>query len=180
MFGPLAQHEGAPLERHRVHPRVGRPDEELLDTRHRPEGGLPEAFGLDRQLAPAEHGEALLCRDLFDQAASLVRIVGVDGQERQADRIPTRIRQREAGRLRGAHEEAVRHLHQDPGAVPGLHLSPGCAAVGQSFENGQRLVDDVVVGPPVQIRHHADTAGVVLIVRVVEANGHRRPSEGSS
>ncbi|MGA2931221.1 MAG: FAD-dependent oxidoreductase, partial [Acidimicrobiales bacterium] len=34
-----------------------------------------------------------------------------------------------------------------------------------------------MIGPAVQIGHHADTAGVVLVCRVVEAGGHRRPSE---
>ena len=41
---------------------------------------------------------------------------------------------------------------------------------------GAQLADDVVIGPPVQIRHHADATGVVFVCRVVEASGHRRPS----
>ena len=108
---------------------------------------------------------------------ALCGVVGVDGQEGQADGVAPGVGQREAGRLGRAREEAVRDLHQDPGAVTRLHLGAGRAAVGQSLEDGEAVVDDVVIGPAVQIGHHADTTGVVLVCRVVEARGHRRPSE---
>ena len=49
--------------------------------------------------------------------------------------------------------------------------------MGQALEHGEAAVDDAVVRPAVQVCDHADAAGVVLVCRVVEANGHRRPSE---
>ena len=48
--------------------------------------------------------------------------------------------------------------------------------MGQPLEHGEAPVDDVVIGPAVQVGHHADTTGVVFVCRVVEASGHRRPS----
>jgi tetrahydrodipicolinate N-succinyltransferase len=45
--------------------------------------------------------------------------------------------------------------------------------VGQALEDGEALVDDVVVGTAVEVGHHAHTAGVVLVRGVVEAGGHR-------
>ena len=112
-----------------------------------------------------------MLRALWASSASL-------GRKARPDGVAPGLGQREARRLGGADQEAVGHLHEDPGAVTGLDLGAGRAAVGQTLENGQALVDDVVVGPAVQIGHHADAAGVVLITRVVEARGHRRPSEG--
>ena len=64
-----------------------------------------------------------------------------------------------------------------PAPSPGLDLGARGAAVGQALEDGEAAVDDVVVGSAVEIGHHADTAGVVLVCRVVEASGHRRPSD---
>ena len=74
-------------------------------------------------------------------------------------------------------QEAVGHLDQDSGAVARLDLGPGRAAVRQSLEHGEAASDDLVVRAPVQVCHHAHTTGVMLICRVVEASGHRRPSE---
>ena len=62
-----------------------------------------------------------------------------------------------------AHQEAVRHLHEYAGPVAGLHLGSRGAAMGQPLEHGQALVHDVVVGPALEVRHHADAAGVVFI-----------------
>ncbi len=182
VLGALAQHEGAPLERHRVHARGGRGDEELLDARHGAERGLAEAEGLDRHDAPPDDAEPLLAGELFHHAPRLVGVVGVGGQEGEAHRVAPGLGQREARRLGRAGQEAVRHLDEDPGPVAGLDLGARRAAVGQVLEDGQRLVDDVVVGRAVQIGHHADATGVVLVSRVVEASGHRRPcpSEGNS
>ena len=60
-------------------------------------------------------------------------------------------------------------LDQYAGAVARLDLGARGATVGQALEDGEAAVDDVVIGSPVQIGHHADTAGVVLVSRVVEA-----------
>ena len=76
-----------------------------------------------------------------------------------------------------AGQEAVRDLHQDAGAVARVDLGARGAAVGQALQDGEAAVDDVVVGTAVEIGHHADATGVVLVCRVVEASGHRRPSE---
>ena len=69
------------------------------------------------------------------------------------------------------------HLDQDPRTVAGLDLGAGRAPVRQSLEHREAAVDDVVVRPAVQVCDHSDAAGVVLVCRVVEASGHRRPSE---
>ena len=156
----------------------GRRHEELLDRRHGAPRRVPEAPGLDGHGAPAQHREPLLgppsaprpCRAFRASSSSV-------GQEGEADGVAAGVGQREARIEGGGGQEAVRDLHQDAGAVARVDLGPRGAAVGQALEDGQAAVHDVVVGPAVQIGHHADAAGVVLVCRVVEASGHRRPSE---
>ena len=50
-----------------------------------------------------------------------------------------------------------------PAPSPVYDLGSRGAAVGQPLEHGQALVHDVVVGPALEVRHHADAAGVVFV-----------------
>ena len=138
---------------------------------------MAEVAVLGRDGAPAEDGEALLLGGVLHDGPRLRRVVGVAGQEDEADGVAPGVGQREAGRLGRAGEEAVRDLHQNAGAVAGVDLGPRGAAVGQALQNGEAAVHNVVIRTAVQIGHHADTTGVVFVCRVVEASGHRRPSE---
>ncbi len=159
MLRPLPQHERLPLECHQI--AGGRPDwcqEHLLDPRHGPQRGLAQPGGLRRHDTPPEHGEALLRRQLLNRGPRLERVVPLDGQEGQPRGVAARLGQREPRRGRRAHQEAVGHLDQDPGAVARLDLGPGRAAVRQSLEHGEAASDDLVVRAPVQVRDHADAA----------------------
>ena len=74
VLDPLAQHEGAPLERHGVDAGPGRGHEQLLDERHGARGDLAEVVGLGRHRAPAEHRQPLLGgRVLHDRAGLAAR-----------------------------------------------------------------------------------------------------------
>ena len=174
---PLAQHEGAPLERHGVDVGAGRRNEQLLNERHGALGDQAQVAGVGRDGAPTQHRQPLLGGRVRHDGTGFRRVVGVGGQEDDADGVTAGVGQREPGRLGGAGEEAVRDLHQDAGAVSGVDLGAGGATVGQALQDGEAAIDDVVVRTAVEIGHHADTAGVVLVCRVVEASGHRRPSE---
>ncbi len=68
-----------------------------------------------------------------------------------------------------AHEEIVRDLHENAGAVTGLLVAPARAAVGEIDEDLERLVDDVVGFDALQVAHEAHAAGVALVARVVES-----------
>ena len=70
-------------------------------------------------------------------------------------------------------EERVRDLQQDAGAVAGVRLGAGRAAVLEVAQRGDRLGDDVVAGLAGQGGDERDTAGVVLVESVVEALGRR-------
>ena len=57
---------------------------------------------------------------------------------------------------------------QDPGAVAGVDLGAGGAAVVEVAQGGEGLGHDVVAGLTGQGRHHGDATGVLLVARVVE------------
>ena len=182
VLGPLAQDEGPALEGHGVGREwcrrrpSRRRHEDLLDPGHRPERRLAQAVRFGGHHPPPEDVEALFGGQPLDHGPGLVGVVVVDGQEGQPDRVPARRRQREPGVRHRGRQEPVRDLHQDPRPVARLHLGARGAPVGQPLEHGEATVDDVVVGPAVEVGHHADATGVVLVCRVVEASGHRRPS----
>ncbi len=67
--------------------------------------------------------------------------------------------------------EAVGHLHEDAGAVAGVGLGAGRAAVVQVAHRGERLVDDRVALAALHVDDEPDAARVVLEARVVEPLG---------
>ena len=73
--------------------------------------------------------------------------------------------------MRGARlrEEAVRHLHQDAGAVAGVLLAAAGAAVLEVQQDLEPVLDDARGLSPLEIDDEADAAGVVLVAWVVEA-----------
>ena len=64
--------------------------------------------------------------------------------------------------------EGVGHLHEDAGAVAGVGLGAGRAAVVQAAHRGERLVDDPVALAALHVDDEADAARVVLESGVVE------------
>ena len=150
-----------------------RDHEELLHGGHGAQGRLPQSFGRHRHDPPAQHREVLLDRQGLDDLLGLGGVVVLAGQEGQADGVGAGVGEGESGRLGCADQEPVRHLDQNAGAVAGGDLGARRTTVGQPLEDGQPLVDDVVVGTAVEVGHHAHAAGVVLIRGVVKADGHR-------
>ena len=68
------------------------------------------------------------------------------------------------------------HLHQDAGAVAGVGLGAGGATVLEVAQRGQRLGDDVVGRLAGQGGDERDTAGIVLVLSVVQPLGRRDSS----
>jgi hypothetical protein len=65
-------------------------------------------------------------------------------------------------------EEPVGELEEDPGAVAGLRVGAGGAAVLEVREGAQRAADRLVRGAGVEAGDEGDAARVVLVGRVVE------------
>ena len=123
---------------------------------------------VDRHVAPAEQRLPFLGDDLLRAAP---RTSGVRRSVRGRKTVPTPYlalrRQREArfGRLGG--EKLVRHLHQNAGAVAGQRIAAAGSAVGQVDQNLQARADDLVALLAANVDDKADTAGVVLLGRIV-------------
>jgi hypothetical protein len=115
--------------------------------------------------APADQLLTLFRDDAGEQGLNRLAGGGVGRQEDQADTVLAVWRQRGGGDLA---EEFVWCLDQDAGAVAGVDLAAAGAAVTEVDQHLQRLLHDGVRLPPLDVDHEADTAGVVLVLGVVQ------------
>ena len=76
---------------------------------------------------------------------------------------------RRQGKRHEVAEDAVRHLDEDAGPVPGAGVRPAGAPVLQVDQEVEGLSDDVVGAVPLDVRHEADAARVVLVTRPVQS-----------
>jgi hypothetical protein len=129
----------------------------------------PSIGVVDRHRAPAEHGLALGLDDLLEALLQPAALDPVARQEDEAAAVLAGGGQRDARLLADLLEEGVRHLQQHAGAVAGVGLGAGCAAVVQVLQDLDRLLQDLVRLAALDVDHEADAAGVVLEPRVVEA-----------
>src|SRR5581483_2314241 len=165
-LGALAQHEREALQRQAGEGLPsGRGDEDLAEGRHRGERGGAERLGLDRDLAPAEDGQALVDGDLLDDLDRARDLCGVAGQEGGADGVRPGGGQVEVHDLA---QEGVRDLDQDACSVAGVGLSACGTAVVEVDQRGDTLLHDFVGGDTGQGRHEGDATGVLLVRWVVE------------
>ena len=113
----------------------------------------PLALGRDRPLDQLLHRELAL---------------GIPRQVADADAVAAGRGQLVAD---GRAEERVGDLQEDPRAVAGVRVSPLGAAVLEVLERVERLLDDGMARLAAQLGDHRDAAGIVLVLRVVEASG---------
>ncbi len=164
VLGPLAEREGGPVELDAR--QVAGAHEELGEVGHHGPGGGPGVPRVDGHVAPAEHGDVLLGRDLVDHPQGDRPGLRVDRQEGDAGGVLPGLGQGE-GNHRA--EERVGDLRQDAGAVTGVRFAPPSTPVVEVDERGQSLFDDVVTAAAVDVGHHGDTTGVMLVRGVVKA-----------
>src|SRR3989304_1164645 len=97
---------------------------------------------------------------------------------REAKKSPAPDRPRPAGRAPGAggadaqggalvHEELVRDLDEDAGAVAGIALAAAGAAVVQVLQGGDAVLHQLVRLLALELHDEADAAAIVLVARVV-------------
>ena len=184
-FGAFAHEVEFALELGFVH-SFAAGDEDLLDVGLRVAGHTADGGAVDGRIAPAEDGEAFFAHDAFDDAFGAEARLRFHGQEGHADAVLAGGRQGEAefGALAG--EELVGDLDEDSGAVAGFGIATAGSSVGQVDEDLDALDDDVVISNPLDVRNEANSAGIVLIARVVEAlrlgetSGYRMVAHGYS
>ena len=91
------------------------------------------------------------------------------GQEHHAHAVLTVGRQSQALPPADAAQERVGHLDEYSGAVTLQRIGPGCAAVREIPEYLQRLRNDGVALVTFDVGDEAQTAGIMLVARVVQA-----------
>ena len=144
-------------------------DKGLLDVGHLVQRLLAQDFRVDGHLAPAQKLHALLGHNDLEHLLGLVAPQGVLGEEEHAHAVIPLAAQLNAqfGRLRG--EKAVGDLEQNAHAVAGLSLGVPAGPVLQLFHNAQGVVYRLVTLTPLDVYHHADAAGIVLKLGIIEA-----------
>src|SRR5271165_6973588 len=128
---------------------------------------------VDGHVAPAEHAEALRRDDLLDDLVNLTARRGVARHEELADRIVTRLRQVDAELGAFGGEERMRDLGQHAAAVAETRICAHSAAMVEIAQDLQAFFENVVRLAVLHIGHKADTAGIVLLGRIVEGLGSR-------
>ena len=139
----------------------------LLEVGHGLAGHLAEAGGIDGDLAPTEDGRAFFAGDGLDLTFGVEHGHAAAWQEGDAGGVRAGLGEVEAVLGGDGTAEAVRDLEEDAGAVAGVGLRAGGAAVLEVDERLDALVHDVAGGAAVHVRDEGDAAGIVFVGRVI-------------
>ena len=140
-------------------------DEQLPEGRHRVAGQRAQRRLVGRDLAPAEHLEALGLDDLLHGLARRRGVLGGLRQERDAGGVAAVFGQVE---FDDGAQELVGNLQQDARTVTGVRFSALGTAVLQVHQGRDGLVDDVAAAAAVHVGHHRHATRVVLERGVVQ------------
>ncbi len=140
-------------------------DEQLPERRHRVAGQGAERRLVGRDLAPAQHLEALGLDDLLHRLARGGGVLGGLRQERDAGRVAAVFGQVE---FDDGAQELVGNLQQDARAVTAVRFGALGTAVLQVQQRRNGLVDDVAGAATMHIGHHCHATRVVFERGVVQ------------
>ena len=173
-LGHAADDVQLPLEGVLVGRELGRgADDELADARRVDVGARADVAVVDRDVPPGEDALALGLDGVDQELLELGPARVVLREEADADAVLPGRRQVVADERP---DEPVRHLQQDPGAVAGLRVGAGGAAVLEVGERASaRARPSRASGTPFRRATKRDAAGVVLEGRVVQADRLGRP-----
>ena len=148
---------------------VGAPQKGLQDGRHAGAGCLAQVMRIDRHLAPKEQRHAGLSAALLKHAMGILYAPVVLWEEQHGHAIVALCRQNLAALLSLFTEKVMRNLEQDASAVAGVLLESRAAAVLQVDQNGQRIVQNLVMALTVDIGKRADATCVVVEFGAIKA-----------
>ena len=124
---------------------------------------------IDRHLAPKEQRHAGLGAALLKHATGILYALVVLREEQHGHAIVALCRQNLAALLGLFTEKVMRNLEQDAGAVAGVLLESRTAAVLQVDQNGQRVVQNLVMALTVDIGKRADATCIVVEFGAIKA-----------
>ena len=169
LFDGAAAHVQAALEGVAGGRVVRTAQEGLQDSGHAGAGRLAQVVRVDRHLAPKEQRHAGLGAALLKHAAGILYALVVLRKEQHGHAIVALCRQNLAALLSLFTEKVMRNLEQDAGAVAGVLLESGAAAVLQVDQNGQRVVQNLVMALAVDIGKRADATCIVVEFGAIKA-----------
>ena len=143
--------------------------EGLQDSRHTGAGRLAQVVRVDRHLAPKEQRHTGLGAAFLKHAAGILYAFVVLREEQHGHAIVALCRQNLAALLSLFAEKVMRNLEQDAGAVAGVLLESRAAAVLQVDQNGQCIVQDLVMALTVDIGKRADATCIVVEFGAIKA-----------
>ena len=76
-------------------------------------------------------------------------------------------------------EEAVRYLHEHARPVAHQRIGSHRAAMGEVFQHGEAVADDLVRLDVLHLGDEADAAGIVFVARIVKPLALRQPARRS-
>jgi hypothetical protein len=103
--------------------------------------------------------------DFFD-ATTLGRVAR---HKNEATGVAAGFRQGDVSILGGVLKKAVRHLHQDAGAVARVDLATASAAMVEVLQNLDGVTQDGIRFAPLNIRDETEATGIVLVGWIVQA-----------
>ena len=119
-------------------------DEDLQEMRTRLFGNVADQAFIDRDIAPAEDGQAFGADDVFKGFHLFMTECFIAMGKNHADAVFAFVGKGKAQDFTFALEELVWNLDQDAGAVATVGVSPFGTAVTEVFQDRQGIVDDVV------------------------------------
>ncbi len=128
-----------------------------------------------RHVAPAEQHHAFAPDLLGDDALDHLPPCRILWHEQRADGVFAGGGQLEADLGGLAREEGVGDLHQDAGAVAEARIGADGAAMLEIAEHAQRVGDDLMRLPALDVGDEADAAGILFQRRIVQAFGFGAP-----
>ena len=143
--------------------------EGLQDGGHAGAGRLAQVVRVDRHLAPKEQRHAGFGAALLKHAAGILYALVVLREEQHGHAIVALCRQNLAALLSLFTEKVMRNLEQDASAVAGVLLESRAAAVLQVDQNGQCIVQNLVMALTVDIGKRADATCIVVEFGAIKA-----------
>ena len=143
--------------------------ESLQDSRHAGAGRLAQVVRVDRHLAPEEQRHAGFGAALLKHAAGILYTLVVLREEQHGHAIVALCRQNLTALLSLFTEKVMRNLEQDASAVAGVLLESRATAVLQVNQNGQCVVQDLVMALAVDIGKRADATCIVVEFGAIKA-----------
>ncbi len=146
-------------------------DKALPDGRHAVPRLLANDLRVYWHLAPCQKLQPLFTGDKFKQLHRLCALMLTLGEEKHTHAVFALAADTDIQLFRNLGEEAVADLEQNTHAVAGLALSVLAGAMLQPLHDAKRVADGLVGLAALDIHHCTNTAGIVLILGIIQAEG---------